>query len=36
VKSIPFTVLVDPEGKVIATKLRGRALESKLEEIFKA
>lgn len=36
VKSIPFTVLIDPEGKVIATKLRGRALEQKLEEIFKA
>lgn len=34
VKSIPFTVLVDPEGKVIATKLRGAALEKKLEEIF--
>jgi len=35
VKSIPFTVLIDPEGKVIATKLRGRALEQKLEDIFK-
>ncbi|HKK39441.1 MAG TPA: TlpA disulfide reductase family protein [Cryomorphaceae bacterium] len=34
VKSIPFTVLVDPEGKVVATKLRGAALEQKLEEIF--
>lgn len=35
VKSIPFTVLIDPEGKVIATKLRGRSLELKLQEIFK-
>ena len=36
VKSIPFTVLIDPDGKVIATKLRGPALEKKLEEIFSA
>lgn len=34
VKSIPFTVLIDPEGKVIATKLRGAALEQRLDEIF--
>jgi thiol-disulfide isomerase/thioredoxin len=34
VQSIPFTVLIDPEGKVIDTKLRSRALERKMEEIF--
>jgi len=34
VKSIPFTVLIDKEGKVIGTKLRGPALEAKLQEIF--
>jgi len=34
VRSIPFTVLVDQEGKVIATRLRGPSLEAKLEEIF--
>lgn len=34
VKSIPFTVLVDPDGKIIATKLRGRALEEKMASIF--
>ncbi|MCA1752209.1 MAG: AhpC/TSA family protein [Flavobacteriales bacterium] len=34
VQSIPFTVLIDPEGKVIETKLRSRALERKMEEIF--
>jgi len=34
VSSIPFTVLVDPDGNVIATKLRGPGLESKLAEIF--
>lgn len=34
VTSIPFTVLIDREGKVIATKLRGPSLEAKLREIF--
>ena len=34
VSSIPFTVLINREGKVIATKLRGAALEAKLKEIF--
>ncbi len=31
---IPFTVLLDKEGNVIAKNLRGPALEKKLEEIF--
>ncbi|MEM9053500.1 MAG: TlpA disulfide reductase family protein, partial [Bacteroidota bacterium] len=34
VNSIPFTVLIDPDGNVIETKLRGKALEDKLDEIF--
>lgn len=34
VHSIPFTILIDKEGKVIATNLRGQALEEKLREIF--
>ncbi|NEN23495.1 TlpA family protein disulfide reductase [Cryomorpha ignava] len=34
VRSIPYTVLLDPEGKIIATKLRGQALEAKMESIF--
>lgn len=34
VKSIPHTVLIDREGNIIATGLRGAALEQKLEEIF--
>ncbi len=34
VKSIPFTVLVDPDGKIIATKLRGQALEERMASIF--
>jgi peroxiredoxin len=31
---IPFTVLVDREGKIIAKGLRGEQLESKLEEVL--
>ncbi len=31
---IPHTVLVDPDGKIIATGLRGSTLEQKLIEIF--
>lgn len=34
-KGIPFNVLIDPNGKVIASNLRGEALEKKLDEIFK-
>ena len=34
VTSIPFTVLVDPDGKIVETKLRGPGLEAKLAEIF--
>lgn len=31
---IPYTVLIDKEGKVIGTRLRGQALDNKLEELF--
>lgn len=34
VNSIPFTVLIDAEGKVIATNLRGLRLEEELKRIF--
>ena len=34
VRGIPYTVLVDKEGKVLAKKLRGTALEAKLKELF--
>lgn len=34
VKGIPFTVLIDQEGKVIRTNLRGEALEQELSRIF--
>ena len=36
VSSIPHTVLVDREGKIIARNLRGAMLEAKLIEIFGA
>jgi peroxiredoxin len=32
---IPFNVLVDPDGKIIAQSLRGDSLEGKLEEVLK-
>lgn len=35
VSSIPFAVLIDKEGKIVAKKLRGDALENKLEELLK-
>ena len=34
VNSIPFTVLVDTEGKIIKTKLRAHDLATELERIF--
>ena len=34
VRSIPHTILLDKEGKIIARNLRGAALEKKLEEVF--
>lgn len=35
IEGIPFNVLVDPEGKVIAQALRGEELEKKLESVLK-
>ncbi len=32
---IPYNVLVDPQGKIIATELRGPALSAKLNEVLK-
>jgi alkyl hydroperoxide reductase subunit AhpC len=34
VSAIPFSVLLDPEGKIIAKNLRGNDLHTKLEEIY--
>ena len=34
-EGIPFNVLVNPEGKIVAMNLRGVALENKLQEILK-
>jgi peroxiredoxin len=33
-QGIPFNVLVDPSGKIIAQELRGRDLENKLKEVL--
>jgi len=35
ISSIPSSVLVDPEGKIVAMDLRGKALGEKLKEIYK-
>jgi peroxiredoxin len=35
IEGIPYNVLVDPQGVVIAEDLKGRALEAKLEEVLK-
>lgn len=35
IESIPFSVLIDPEGKILATNLRGNMLEEKLAEVLK-
>ena len=32
---IPYNILVDPQGKIIAERLRGAELESKLQEVLK-
>jgi peroxiredoxin len=32
---IPYNVLIDPQGKIIAADLRGNALQNKLAEVFK-
>ncbi|MBC7536648.1 MAG: TlpA family protein disulfide reductase [Ferruginibacter sp.] len=34
-EGIPYNVLIDPSGKIIATELRGEALEIKLGEVLK-
>lgn len=35
VQAIPFNVLIDPQGKIIATELRGSELHNKLAEVLK-
>ena len=34
VEAIPFNVLIDPQGKIIATELRGNDLHNKLAEVL--
>lgn len=33
--AIPYNVLIDPQGKIVATELRGEALQAKLGELLK-
>lgn len=35
IDGIPYSVLVDPQGKIIAANLRGSALQNKLAEVLK-
>ena len=35
VQGIPYNVLIDPQGKIIATELRGEGLHNKLAEVLK-
>jgi peroxiredoxin len=35
IEGIPFNVLLDPQGKIIASGLRGEGLMSKIEEVLK-
>lgn len=35
IEGIPYNVLVDPQGKIIAENLRGPALERKLDQVLK-
>ncbi len=35
IEAIPFNVLIDPDGKIIAESLRGPGLTEKLEEVLK-
>ena len=35
IQGIPYNVLVDPQGKIIAKELRGADLENKLAEVLK-
>jgi peroxiredoxin len=34
INAIPFSILIDPQGKIIAKNLRGAALDNKLEEVL--
>ncbi|MFN0201714.1 MAG: peroxiredoxin family protein, partial [Bacteroidia bacterium] len=35
VQSVPFNILLDPKGKIVAKNLRGAALEQKLAQVLK-
>jgi peroxiredoxin len=35
IQSIPYTLLIDQEGTILARNIRGEAIEKKLEELLK-
>ncbi|MBR1464682.1 MAG: AhpC/TSA family protein [Prevotella sp.] len=35
ISSVPFNILIDPEGTIVANNLRGSGLTEKMEEVFK-
>jgi thiol-disulfide isomerase/thioredoxin len=35
IQGIPFNVLLDPQGNIVATNLRGTSLQAKLSEVIK-
>lgn len=35
VESLPYNVLIDPQGKIVALGLKGAELTKKIEEVFK-
>ena len=35
IRSIPSNILLDPQGKIVASDLRGEDLQKKLAEIYK-
>ena len=36
IQGIPYTILVNPEGKIIGVNLRGQELETRLQKLFKS
>jgi hypothetical protein len=35
IEGIPYSILLDPQGNIIARNLRGSALQAKLRDILK-
>jgi thiol-disulfide isomerase/thioredoxin len=35
IKALPFNCIIDPEGKILGTKIRGKELENLMTKLFK-